>query len=250
MGPHRDVHHANVSSCIFVCSMTGNALPRHQLEAAGAMRDVGLTVGDRLGFRAGHGAEDDHAGAEAIAGVVEERAGADQDAFGLEIMDELMVELGQLLPAERELGRRVDHLVVDHPALLTLAHDAFLRRSGHVCNEDNSLHSGSKANSAALLRRVADVERALQLLMARQMYQEPNMNCSISIEPARRARSSPGLITGFPSIVFFLSQRPKRSTSRPPKPGGSLGAMMTSRPPGRSCARASRSTRRGCGMVL
>src|SRR5882724_1219477 len=106
-----------------VCSMTSNALPRHQLEAAGAMRDVGLAVGDRLGLRASRGAEDDHAGAEAVAGVVEEGAGADQDALGVKIVNELMVELGQLLPAERELGRWVDHLVVDHPTLLTLAHD-------------------------------------------------------------------------------------------------------------------------------
>src|SRR5882672_6358681 len=92
-----------------VCSMTGNALPRHKLEAAGAMRDVGLAVGDRLGLRASRGAEDDHAGAETVAGVVEEGARADQDALGVKIVNELMVELGQLLPAERELGRWVDH---------------------------------------------------------------------------------------------------------------------------------------------
>jgi hypothetical protein len=38
-------------------------------------------------------------------------------------MDELMVELGQLLPAERELGRWVDHLVIDHPTLLPFTHN-------------------------------------------------------------------------------------------------------------------------------
>jgi hypothetical protein len=107
--------------------MAGNALPRHQLQAARAMRDVGLTVGDLLGLGAGRRAEDDHAGAEAIAGVVEERARADQKALGLKVVNELVVELRQFLPAERKLGRRVDDLVVDHPALLTLAHDILLR---------------------------------------------------------------------------------------------------------------------------
>ena len=72
------------------------------------MRDVGLAVGDRLGLRAGGRTEDDHASAEAIAGVVEKGAGADQDALGVKVVNELMMQLGQLLPAERELGRRVE----------------------------------------------------------------------------------------------------------------------------------------------
>src|SRR6266705_3589910 len=132
--------------------MTGNALPRHKLEAAGPMRDVGLAVGDCLGLGARRGAEDDHAGAEAIAGVVEERPGTDEHALGFEIMDELVMQLGQLLPAERELGRRLDDLVVDHPALLTFAHDAPSDGSfGRTCNEDSSLRTGSKANLAASL---------------------------------------------------------------------------------------------------
>src|SRR5262245_47418472 len=206
MGPHSDVHHANVSSCILVCSVTGDALPRHELEATSPVRDVGLAVGNLLSLSASRRTEDDHAGAEPVAGVVEKGTRADQDAPGVKVVNELMVQLGQLLPSERELGWRVNDLVVDHPALLTLAHDAFLRRSGHMCNEDNSLHNGSKANSAVLLWR------ALQLLMARQTYQEPNMNCSISIEPARRVRSSQGLISGLPSIVCFMSQRLNGST--------------------------------------
>src|SRR4029077_6492258 len=148
MRADRDVHHANISSCIWSASMAGNALPRHQLEAAGAVRDVGLAVGDCLGLGTGRRAEDDHPGAEAAAGVVEKWARADQDAFGLKVVNELMVQFGELFAAERELGWRVDDLVVDHPALLTLAHDAFLQRSGHMCNEDNSLHSSPKANSA------------------------------------------------------------------------------------------------------
>src|SRR5262245_63413357 len=110
------------------CSTARYALPRHQLEAARAMRDVGLAVGDLLGFGARRGAKDDHAGAEAVAGVIEERSRADQHALGVKVVDELVMQLGQLLAAERELGRRVDDLVVDHPALLTLAHDILLRR--------------------------------------------------------------------------------------------------------------------------
>ena len=61
------------------------------------MRDVGLAVGDCLGLGARRGAEYDHAGAEAIAGVVEERPGTDEHALGFEIMNELVVQLGQLL---------------------------------------------------------------------------------------------------------------------------------------------------------
>src|SRR5215831_15275447 len=132
------------------CSVTGNALPRHELEAAGAVRDVGLAVGDLLGLGAGRRAEDDHAGAKPVAGVVEKGPRADQDALGLKVMNELVVELGQLLPGDCELGRRVNDLVVDYPALLTFAHDTPSDGSfGRTCNEDSSLQTGSKANSGA-----------------------------------------------------------------------------------------------------
>src|SRR5579883_790298 len=101
-------------------SVPGDTLPGQQLEAAHAVRNIGLPVGDCLRFAAGRGTNDDHAGAEACPGFVEEWTGADQDALGFELVDE-----GMMMPRELLLGRRrdrprLDHLVVDHPALLAL----------------------------------------------------------------------------------------------------------------------------------
>jgi len=77
--------------CALSRSAAGDTLPGHELQAAGAVRNVGLTVGDFFGFGARGCTKDDHAGAEAVAGVVEEWAGADQDALGLELVNELVM---------------------------------------------------------------------------------------------------------------------------------------------------------------
>src|ERR1700683_3586652 len=98
--------------------LPGDALPRHQLEPTHAVGDVGFLIGDPFGLAAGRCPYDDHAGAEAVAGIVEKGPGADQHTFGLELMDIGVMTLGELLLAEREAGRRVDKLVVDHPTLL------------------------------------------------------------------------------------------------------------------------------------
>ncbi len=97
IGSHGDVHRGRLLSTA-IDSPAGDALPGHELEAAHAVGDVGLAVGDLLGLGAGRGAEDDHAGAEAIAGVVEERAGADQDALGFEVVDELVMRARSAAP--------------------------------------------------------------------------------------------------------------------------------------------------------
>src|SRR5262249_23505158 len=106
-----------------------NALPWHQFQTAGAVSDIGLAVGDALGFRTRRGAEDDHAGTESIAGVVEKGACAHQQAPGLKVMNELMVAPGELFLAERNFWRWVDDFVVDHPTLLALAHCCVPSRS-------------------------------------------------------------------------------------------------------------------------
>src|SRR5262245_18990917 len=168
-----------------ICSTAGDALPRHQLEAAGAMGNVRLAVGDLLGFGTGRGAEDDHAGAEAVACVIEERSRADQHALLIKLVDEVVMQLGQLLAAECELGRRVDDLVVDHPALLTLAHDALPLHSPAQARwadgEDSALRMGSKAlrwrrrRSAArsALDGAADVPGAEHELLHLDCAREP-----------------------------------------------------------------------------
>ena len=66
--------------------MAGNPLPRNEFEPAGAVRDVGFAAGDLLGLGPGRRAEDDHPGAEAIAGVVKEGARPDQQTFCIEVM--------------------------------------------------------------------------------------------------------------------------------------------------------------------
>src|SRR5215470_1218340 len=117
------------------------------------MGDIGLAVGDLLGFGAGRGPKDDHAGAEAVAGVVEEGTRADQHALLVQVMDELVMQLGQLLAGEREPGRRLDDLVVDHPALLTLAHDNSPYsppQADPAGGEDSALARGSKAWDATV----------------------------------------------------------------------------------------------------
>src|SRR5262245_38463943 len=84
------------------------------------------------------------------------------------------------------------------------------------------------------LFRLTEHEDLHYVLVAPQMYQDPNMNSSMSHVPASCWRSSHGRTSGFPSIVCFMSQRLNGSTSCPPKPGGSLASMMTRRPPGRN----------------
>ena len=128
VGPYRDVHDA-VPSVRSPASLIGRdaavsrliarrCAARHELEPANAVGDVGFLIGDPFGLAAGCRPYDDHAGAEAIAGIVEKGPGADQHTFGLELMDIGVMALGELLLAEREAGRRVDKLVIDHPALL------------------------------------------------------------------------------------------------------------------------------------
>ena len=50
------------------------------------MGDVGLAIGDPLGFGAGRRAEDDHAGAEPVTGVVQEGTCADEHALGVDAL--------------------------------------------------------------------------------------------------------------------------------------------------------------------
>src|SRR5262245_19508326 len=208
-------------------SSTGDTLPRHELQAPGAMGNVRLAVCDLLGFRAGRGAEDDHAGAESVAGVVEERPGADQHALRLELMDELVVELGELLRREIEPGPWLDHLVVDDPALLTVAHDAFLQ-DPIIGRQDRASQAGSKATCACAdgsrRHKTRVTQMDAQRLMPRQMCQEPNMKVSMVRSSVKRARSSHGLIIGLPSIVRFISHRLNGRTSLPPRPGGNLAS--------------------------
>src|SRR5437868_6515135 len=109
---------------------SGDALPWHEFEAARAVSDVGLAICDLLRLRARRAAEDDHAGSEAFAGIIEEGPGTDEHAFAVEVMDELVVQLRERLAAERDSRRRIDDLVVDDPALLALAHVMLLRRDG------------------------------------------------------------------------------------------------------------------------
>ena len=189
------------------------------------LRDIGLAVGDFLGLRAGRAAEDDHAGAEAGAGVVEEGAGADQHALRLEIVNEGVMLVDEFLLRRRAGRPRLDDFVVDDPALLALAfaHDDLLPaiRSAGTRIE----RCGARLEGQRLRRRSHG-------LVAAQMYQEPNMNCSISIAPASRATSSQGLISGLPSMVRFISHRLNGRIIRPPRPGGSLASMTTSRAAG------------------
>src|SRR6267154_6060444 len=109
------------SAWLPAASSSGDALPRHELQPAHPMRDVGLGIGDGLGFFAGGCAKDDHAGAETVAGIVEKRPGPDQQPLGLQVMDEVVMAPGKLLLSGRGRRRRVHHLIVDHPALLAPA---------------------------------------------------------------------------------------------------------------------------------
>src|SRR6476620_2022218 len=101
-------------------SAPGDFLPGQELQPSHAGCDVGFAVGDLLGFRAARAAEDDHAGAEALAGIVKERAGADQHALFLEVMNEGVMQIGELLLRQRVSRTRLDQLVVDDPTLLAL----------------------------------------------------------------------------------------------------------------------------------
>src|SRR5262245_7141740 len=106
----------------------GDLLPGHQLQPAHTVRDIGLAIGDLLRLRPRGATENDHAGAEALAGVVEEWAGADQHAFRFEIVDEGMMLLDKLLLRRRRGRPRLDDLIIDDPALLAcpLAHSVLL----------------------------------------------------------------------------------------------------------------------------
>src|SRR5262245_9898936 len=85
------------------------------------MRDVGFAVGDLFRLGPGGAAEDDHAGAEALAGIVEERAGADQHALRFEVVNEGVMLVDELLLRRRAGRPRLDDFIVDDPALLALA---------------------------------------------------------------------------------------------------------------------------------
>src|ERR1700730_17883124 len=109
------------SAWLVAASSSGDALPWHELQPAHPVRNIGLGIGDRFGLVAGGCAKDDHAGAETVAGIVEERPGADQEPFGLQGVDEVVVAGGQLLLGGRGRRRRIHHLVIDHPTLLAPA---------------------------------------------------------------------------------------------------------------------------------
>src|SRR5437763_9105865 len=106
-------------------SAAGGPLPRNELEPAGAVSDVRLAVCNFFGFRSRRRTKDDHPGPEAITGVVKERTRADEQAPGVELVDELVMALRELFLAQRTVRRRVDDLVIDNPALLALAHVAY-----------------------------------------------------------------------------------------------------------------------------
>src|SRR5690349_3542757 len=90
------------------------------------MRDVWLAVGNLLGFGPRRSAKDNHPGPKARSGVVHERAGADQLSLRFQVVNKFMMKRSQLFARERKLWRRIDHLVVDHPALLAFAHGLLL----------------------------------------------------------------------------------------------------------------------------
>src|ERR1700732_1195319 len=94
------------SAWLVAASSSGDALPWHELQPPHPVRNIGLGIGDRLGLLAGGCAKDDHAGAETVAGIVEERPGADQEPLGLQVVDEVVMARGQLLPGGRRRPRR------------------------------------------------------------------------------------------------------------------------------------------------
>src|SRR5580700_8837248 len=108
--PSTLTNRSSIRTAMFMCgssallrapSSSGDALPWHELEAPHPVRNIGLGIGDGLRLLPGGCAKDDHAGAETVAGVVEERPGADQEPLGLQVVDEVVVAGGQLLPGGR-----------------------------------------------------------------------------------------------------------------------------------------------------
>src|SRR5580704_14867577 len=124
--PSTLTNRSSIRTATFMCSSallrapssSGDASPWHELEAPHPVRNIGLGIGDRLRLLPGGCAKDDHAGAETVAGIVEERPGPDQEPLGFQVVDEVVVAGGQLLLPGRGRRWRIHHLIIDHLALL------------------------------------------------------------------------------------------------------------------------------------